>query len=47
MTNFDAIQKHIADYLGPAGSKDGGKKLIVELLTIRNAKAQASAAFMG
>lgn len=47
LTNFDAIQKHIADYLGPAGSKEGGKKLIVELLTIRNAKAQASAAFMG
>jgi hypothetical protein len=46
MTNFDAIQKHIADYLGPAEKKEGGKKLIVEELTIRNAKAQASAAFM-
>lgn len=47
MTNFDAIQKHIADYLGPADKQEGGKKLIVEELTIRNAKAQASAAFMG
>lgn len=47
MTNFDAIQKHIAEYLGPAEKKEGGKKLIVEELTIRNARAQASAAFMG
>ncbi len=50
MTNFDAIQKNIASYLGPAGSKNneqkGDKKLIVEELTIRQAKAQASAAFM-
>jgi hypothetical protein len=46
MTNFDAIQKHIADYLGPAGKKEGGKKLIVEELTIRGAKAEASAGFM-
>jgi hypothetical protein len=46
MTNFDAIQKNIASYLGPADSKKGGKKLIVEELTIRDAKAQASAAFM-
>jgi hypothetical protein len=49
MTNFDAIQKNIASYLGPAESKKddkGGKKLIVEELTIRDAKAQASAAFM-
>jgi hypothetical protein len=46
MTNFDAIQKHIAEYLGPGEKKEGGKKLIVEELTIRNAKAQASAAFM-
>ena len=50
MTNFDAIQKNIASYLGPADSKkDGpkdGKKLIVEELTIRGAKAEASAAFM-
>ncbi|MDK9704630.1 MAG: hypothetical protein OEL20_15965 [Sulfuritalea sp.] len=46
MTNFDAIQKNIASYLGPADSKKDGKKLIVDELTIRNAKAQASAAFM-
>lgn len=48
LTNFDAIQKHVADYLGPAENKqqEGGKKLIVEELTVRNAKAQASAAFM-
>lgn len=47
MTNFDAIQKNIARYLGPSDSKKNGKKLIVELLTIRNAKTQASAGFMG
>lgn len=46
MTNFDAIQKNIASYLGPADSKKDGKKLIVEELTIRGAKAEASAAFM-
>jgi len=46
MTNFDAIQKNITSYLGPADSQKGGKKLIAEELTIRDAKAQASAAFM-
>lgn len=46
MTNFDAIQKNIATYLGPATGKKDGKKLIVEQLTIRGAKAEASAAFM-
>lgn len=46
MTNFDALQKNIAAYLGPAKKDDKQKKLIVEELTIRNAKAQASAAFM-
>ncbi len=48
MTNFDAIQKNIAAYLGPAEQKSagGGKKLIVEELTVRNGKAHASAAFM-
>ena len=48
MTNFDAIQKNIASYLGPTDGKkdDKGKKLIVEELTIRDARAQASAAFM-
>jgi hypothetical protein len=48
MTNFDAIQKNIASYLGSANNKKkGGKKLIVEELTIRQAKAQASAALLG
>jgi hypothetical protein len=48
MTNFDAIQKNIAGYLGSANNKKkGGQKLIVEELTIRQAKAQASAALMG
>lgn len=50
MTNFDAIQKNIASYLGPTDSKQDskkdGKKLIVDELTIRGAKAEASAAFM-
>jgi hypothetical protein len=49
MTNFDAIQKSIADYLGTAKKeKDaGGKKLIVEDLGVTGARAEASAAFMG
>jgi len=49
MTNFDAIQKNVARYLGTDKNKSSGtgKKLIVEKLTIRNIKAQASAAFMG
>lgn len=49
-TNFDVIQKHIA---GSSGSSSGGsnesnsgKKLIVEEIAIRGAKAQASAPFM-
>jgi hypothetical protein len=46
MTNFDAIQKNIATYLGPGDGKKDGKKLIVEQLSIRGAKAEASAAFM-
>jgi len=46
MTNFDAIQKNIASYVGAADDKKAGRKLIVEELTIRDAKAQASAAFM-
>lgn len=47
-TNFDALLRNIADSQSPAKEKDtgGGKKMIVEELTIRNAKAQASAAFM-
>ena len=36
----------IASYLGPSDSKKDGKKLIVEELTIRDARAQASAAFL-
>lgn len=47
MTNFDAIQKNIAAYTGPAEKKEGGgKKLVVEQLSVTDAKAQASAAFM-
>lgn len=46
MTNFDAIQNNIAQYLGPSTSSGPGKKLIVQEFTIRGAKAQASAAFM-
>ena len=48
MTNFDAIQKNIATYLGPQKKDESpGKKLIVEHLVISGAKAQASASFMG
>mgnify|MGYP001574477584 FL=1 len=46
MTNFDAIQKNIAAYLGPGDRNKEQRKLIVEQLSIRDAKAQASAAFM-
>ena len=48
MTNFDAIQKNIAAYLGTPEQKNGGdgKRMIVEELTVRDAKAEASAAFM-
>ncbi len=46
MTNFDAIEKNIAAYLGPAKKEGGGKKLIVDELVVRDAKAQASAPFM-
>jgi len=47
MTNFDAIQKNIADYIGPSDSEpSAGKKLIVEELKMRDSKAQATAAFM-
>ena len=49
-TNFDAIQKHIEDQAGSPGAskgkEEGGKKLIVDRLSIRGAKAQASAEFM-
>lgn len=48
MTNFDAIQRNIVSYLGSAerGMGPQAKRLIVEELTICNARAQASAAFM-
>ncbi|MBI5898906.1 MAG: hypothetical protein HZB40_06750 [Rhodocyclales bacterium] len=46
-TNFDALQKNIAAYLGPQKQARGGTRLIVEELTICNARAQASAGFMG
>jgi hypothetical protein len=53
-TNFDAIVKNIGNAVGSdqnqnkdqGESKKAGKKLIVELFTLRDAKAQASAAFM-
>ena len=47
MTNFDAIQKNIAAYLGPKKQGKGGTRLIIEELTLCNARAQASAGFMG
>jgi hypothetical protein len=54
MTNFDAIQRNIAQSLGPSAPApaDGkasspGRKLIVDELIIRNARAQASAATLG
>ena len=50
MTNFDALQKNIAQYLGPQEKPKPGekeKKFIVQEFSIRDAKAQASAAFMG
>lgn len=47
-TNFDAVQRNIATYLGPLkGGGRGSTRLIVEELTICNASAQASADFMG
>lgn len=46
-TNFDAIQKNVAAYVGPSKPQEGGKKLIVDEFAVRNAKAEASAAFMG
>lgn len=49
ITNYDAIQKNIDSYLGPSKQADqgaSGKKLIVEKLLIRGAKAEASAAIL-
>ena len=46
MTNIDAVQKNIAAYLGPGNTAKPGKKMIVEELLIRDAKAEVSAGFM-
>lgn len=51
LTNFDAILRNIASYTNASATPaekntTGSQKLIVDLLTIRGAKAQASAAFM-
>lgn len=48
-TNFDALQKNIAQYLGPQEKPKPGekeKKFIVQDFVVRDAKAEASAAFM-
>lgn len=47
-TNFDAIQRNIAMYLDTPQKKSSsaGKRLIVQELTVRNARAQASSALM-
>lgn len=47
-TNFDAILTNIASYIGSVerGMGAQGKRLIVEELTICNARAQANAAYM-
>lgn len=46
LTNVDAIQKNIAQYLGPSTNTGPGKKLIVQEFVIRGAKAQVSASFL-
>ncbi|MDZ7938962.1 MAG: hypothetical protein U5M53_12045 [Rhodoferax sp.] len=46
ITNVDAIQKNIAQYLGPSTNTGPGKKLIVQEFVIRGAKAQVSASFL-
>jgi hypothetical protein len=46
-TNFDALQAQIAKAMGQSANKGPGKKLIVQELVVRNARAQVSAAFMG
>ena len=46
LTNIAAVQKNIAQYLGPSKSSESGRKLIVQEFIIKDAKAQASAAFM-
>jgi hypothetical protein len=49
MTNFDALQRNIAQYLGPQEKPKPGakeKKFIVQEFIVQGAKAQAAAAFM-
>ncbi len=49
LTNFDAIAQHIAGSVASTRAKSdkaGSKRFIVEHLSVHNAKAQASAAFM-
>ncbi|APW42321.1 hypothetical protein [Rhodoferax saidenbachensis] len=45
LTNFDALMRNITLYIGEStpSSSSSGRKLIVDSLTIRNAKAQATA----
>ncbi len=47
MTNFDAIQKNIAKYVGPSSKDSKARKLIVTEFIIRGAKAHATAPFVG
>jgi hypothetical protein len=47
MTNFDAIQKNIAQYLGLSSNDAKGKKFIVQEFIISGAKAHATAPFVG
>ncbi|MCL2524774.1 MAG: hypothetical protein FWF20_03475 [Betaproteobacteria bacterium] len=46
LSNLDAIQRNVEQYLGTSGSKDkskgDSKKMIIELLSIRNAKVSYS-----
>lgn len=46
LTNVDAIQRNIAQYLGPSTNTGPGKKLIVQEFVVRGAKAQVSASFL-
>lgn len=46
-SNFDAIQRNVNQYLGPdKGEKKPGKKMIIDELTIRDAKVSYSPALM-
>lgn len=46
-SNFDAIQRNVNQYLGPdKAEKKPGKKMIIEELTIRDAKVSYSPALM-